>query len=155
MPVPPYSGTNLLLYSCTGIYSGPATSQLCSSPVLAPDVFELLCLVIRCVQHVAVWNWAPTLISGPSPGRLQSLARGEAAWQKATGWGLGQHVCRLARKASSGQRAGVRVETLYAKVSTRTGVRGRLCVGRRIGCWQQTPRTRIHGNGGTMAVAKS
>ena len=38
--------------------------------------------------------------------------------------GLGQGVCRLARKASSGQRADVSVEASYAKVSPRTGVRG-------------------------------
>ena len=91
-----------------GLAAAQLRVELCCSPVLAPDVFELLCLVIRCAQHVAGWNWAPTLISGPSPAKLQSLGRGEAGRQRAKGWGLGQHICRLARKASSGQRAGVR-----------------------------------------------
>ena len=85
MPVPPYSGTNLLLYSCTGIYSGPATSQLCSSPVLAPDVFELLCLVIRCVQHVAVWNWAPA----SSPDQVRA---GSNLWLGGSGFAKGHRM---------------------------------------------------------------
>ena len=121
--------TNLMLYYCTGIYSGAATSQLCCSPVLAPDVFELLCLVIGVFSMLQVG--VGPLPSSPDQVRakLQSLARGEAGRQRATGWGLGQHVCRLARKASSGQRAGVRVRGPLRKGLPRTGVRGDLCVG--------------------------
>ena len=117
----------LVLICCYILAPGFTAAQLRAS--FAVVQFSRQMFLSCCALSYGVLSMLQVGI-GPPPSSPDQVRAGSNLWlegkrlrQRATGWGLGQHVCRLARKASSGQRAGVRVETLYAKVSTRTGVR--------------------------------
>ena len=142
MPIPLYSGTDLFLCSCTGICIAVATSQLCVSPGPSPKCFfAFLCHVIACAQQVAGWDGPHPHLrtkSGQAPVFRSRTLKGKRLC-KGLQDGVGPKlVCRLARKASSGQRANVRVDS-------RAGGMGRS----ELPCelWQglQSPLDALHG----------
>ena len=148
----------LVLIWCYILAPELAASQLRASFAVAQ--FSRQMFLNWCALSYGVLSMLKVRI-GPPPSSPEQVRAGSNLWLegkrlgKRPQDGVGPACMQASAEGQLRSTGGCQGGGPLRKGLPQTGVRGRLCVGRRIGCWQQTPRTRIHGNGGTMAVAKS